>query len=113
MADKENVVILTDDEGKEVEFEHIDTIEMNDECYVLLLPVEEPDDGVVILKFETDDEGDEILVGVDNDEEAMLLLLKGKAVHNMVGAKLLKRELAVRIKFPQGCIHEDDFVIPW
>ncbi len=76
MADKENVVILTDDEGKEVEFEHIDTIEMNDECYVLLLPVEEPDDGVVILKFETDDEGDEILVGVDNDEEAMAVLKK-------------------------------------
>lgn len=49
--------------------------------------------------------------GVYNDEEALLLLLKGKAVHNMVGAKLLKRELAVRIKFPQGCIHEDDFVV--
>ena len=76
MADKENVVLLTDDEDKEVEFEHIVTIEMNDECYVLLLPVEEPDDGVVILKFETDDEGDEILVGVDNDEEAMAVLKK-------------------------------------
>ncbi len=76
MADKENIVILTDDEGKEVEFEHIDTIEMDDDCYVLLLPVEEPDDGVVILKFETDETGDEILVGVDSDDEAMAVLKK-------------------------------------
>ena len=74
--EKDNVVILTDDEGKEVEFEHIDTIEMNDECYVLLLPVEDPDDGVVILKFETDENGDEILVGVENDDEAMAVLKK-------------------------------------
>ncbi len=74
MADKDNIVILTDDEGKEVEFEHIDTIEMDDNCYVLLLPVEDPDDGVVILKFETDENGDEILVGVDSDDEAMAVL---------------------------------------
>lgn len=76
MADKENIVILTDDEGKEVEFEHIDTIKMDDDCYVLLLPVEDPDDGVVILKFETDETGDEILVGVDSDDEAMAVLKK-------------------------------------
>lgn len=76
MSEKDNVVILTDDEGKEVEFEHIDTIEMDDECYVLLLPVEDPDDGVVILKFETDENGDEILVGVENDDEAMAVLKK-------------------------------------
>lgn len=76
MAEKDNIVILTDDEGKEVEFEHIDTIEMDDNCYVLLLPVSDPDDGVVILKFETDDNGDEILVGVDSDDEAMAVLKK-------------------------------------
>lgn len=72
----DNIVVLTDDEGKEVEFEHIDTIEMNDDCYVLLLPVKEPDDGVVILKFGEDEEGNEILVGVDDDEEAMAVLKK-------------------------------------
>ena len=62
MADEKNIVVLNDDEGKEVEFEHITTIEMNEECYVILLPVEEPDDGVVILKLEVDDNGEEILV---------------------------------------------------
>ena len=72
----DNIVVLTDDEGKEVEFEHIDTIEMDEECYVLLLSVKEPDDGVVILKFGEDEDGNEILVGVDNDDEAMAVLKK-------------------------------------
>ena len=73
MAENENIVLLSDDEGNEVEFEHIDTIEMNDEKYVLLLPVKEPDDGVVILKFEESD-GEEILVGVEDDSEAQAVL---------------------------------------
>ena len=75
MAEEKNIVVLNDDEGKEVEFEHITTIEMNDECYVILLPVEEPDDGVVILKLEIDENDEEILVVVD-DEEATAVLKK-------------------------------------
>lgn len=75
MENNENrgeIVVLTDDQGKEVEFEHIDTIELDDQYYVILLPVIDPDDGVVILKFESDDE--EVLVGVDDDEEAQRVL---------------------------------------
>ncbi len=76
MSEKEGIIVLTDDEGKEVEFEHIDTIEMNDEYYVLLLPVEDPEGGVVILKFENDDADCEVLVGVDDDAEAQSVLDK-------------------------------------
>lgn len=75
MAEEKNIVVLNDDEGNEVEFEHITTIEMNDECYVILLPVKEPDDGVVILKLEVDENDEEILVVVD-DEEATAVLKK-------------------------------------
>ena len=74
MPEKEGIIVLTDDEGKEVEFEHIDTIEMNDEYYVILLPVEDPEGGVVILKFENDDADCEVLVGVDDDNEAQMVL---------------------------------------
>ncbi|MBQ2897559.1 MAG: DUF1292 domain-containing protein [Clostridia bacterium] len=74
MPEKDGIIVLTDDEGKEVEFEHIDTIEMNDEYYVLLLPVEDPEGGVVILKFENDDADCEVLVGVDDDNEAQMVL---------------------------------------
>ena len=76
MSEKEGIIVLTDDEGKEVEFEHIDTIEMNDEYYVILLTVEDPEGGVVILKFENDDADCEVLVGVDDDAEAQSVLDK-------------------------------------
>ena len=72
--DEKNTVLLTDDEGNEVEFEHIDTIEMDENVYVLLLPVKEPDDGVVILKFENDEDDNEILVGIEDDDEAQRVL---------------------------------------
>ena len=79
MAEKNNTVILTDDEGKEVEFEHLDTIEMNDNCYVILLPVEDEEEGVVILKFETDENGDEFLAVLDSDEEAEAVIAQYEA----------------------------------
>lgn len=75
MADKAEIITLTDDQGKEVDFEHIDTIEMNDKYYVILLPVEDPENGVVILKLD-DLEDDEVLVGVEDDEEADAVLNK-------------------------------------
>ena len=73
MAEEKNIVVLNDDEGKEVAFEHITTIELNDECYVILLPVDEPDDGVVILKLDVADDGEEILVVVDEEEATAVL----------------------------------------
>ncbi len=73
MAENENIVVLTDDQGKEVEFEHIDTIDYNDACYVILLPVEDPDDGVVILKCD-EDENSDVLTGVEDDDEAQAVL---------------------------------------
>ena len=63
----DNIVILNDENGNEVRFEFLDLIELDDEEYVVLLPVtsegEEDEGEVVILKVEdTDDE--------DSDEES-------------------------------------------
>lgn len=67
----ENVIILNDEEGKEVRFEFLDLIELDGEEFVVLLPTEEEDnDEVVILKVE-DTEGDddmESYVSVDDEE---------------------------------------------
>ena len=62
--DLDNIVILNDEDGNEVKFEFLDLIELNDEEYVVLLPVaeegEEEEGEVVILKVEdTDEESDE------------------------------------------------------
>ena len=69
----DNIIVLNDEEGNEVEFEFLDLIEYNGEEYVVLLPMEgtdEEEDGeVVILKLEdTDSEDEESYVSVDDEE---------------------------------------------
>ena len=68
--DLDNIIILNDEEGKEVKFEFLDLIEYENEEYVILLPVEEEDsEEVVILKVEdTDSEEEESYVSVDDEE---------------------------------------------
>ena len=71
----DNVIVLNDEEGNEVKFEFLDLVELDDEEYVVLLPISENDedegDGeVVILKLEDtdDDSEEESYVGVEDEE---------------------------------------------
>ena len=70
----DNIVILNDEEGNEVQFEFLDLVELDDEEYVVLLPVadegEEDEGEVVILKLEDtdDDSEEESYVGVEDEE---------------------------------------------
>ena len=68
-----NIIILSDENGEDVEFEFLDLIEYDSEEYIVLLPVaedEEEEDGqVVILKVEsTENEDEESYVSVDDEE---------------------------------------------
>ena len=69
------VVILNDEEGNEVKFEFLDLVELDDEEYVVLLPVteegEEEEGEVVILKVEDSDDEDsdeESYVSIEDEE---------------------------------------------
>ena len=71
----DNIVILNDEDGNEVKFEFLDLVELDNEEYVVLLPVtvegEEEEGEVVILKIEdTDDENaeEESYVSVEDEE---------------------------------------------
>ncbi len=71
----DNIVILNDEEGNEVKFEFLDVVELDDEEYVVLLPVaeegEEEEGEVVILKIEDNDDEEaeeESYVSVDDEE---------------------------------------------
>ncbi len=72
--DLDNIVILNDEDGNEVRFEFLDLVELDDEEYVVLLPIaeegEEEEGEVVILKVEdVDEESDEeSYVSVDDEE---------------------------------------------
>ena len=70
----DNIIVLNDENGNEVKFEFLDLVELEEEEYVVLLPVsedgEEDEGEVVILKLEDTDEDaeEESYVGVENEE---------------------------------------------
>ena len=48
----DNLVYLSDEDGNEVAFEYLDSVEYEGEEYVVLISTDEDDDEVVILKVE-------------------------------------------------------------
>lgn len=67
----DNIIILNDEEGNEVEFEFLDLIDYEGEEYVVLLPVEEAEDAgeVVILQVEdTENEEEESYISVEDED---------------------------------------------
>lgn len=72
--EEDSIIILKDEEGKDVRFEFLDLIEYEGENYVILLPADEVEneeaDEVVILKEEPipGNDEEESYVSVDDDE---------------------------------------------
>ena len=70
----DNIIVLNDEDGNEVKFEFLDLIELDDEEYVVLLPIteegEEEEGEVVILKVEdTEEESEEeSYISVEDEE---------------------------------------------
>ncbi len=72
----DNIITLNDENGEEVKFEFLDMVELDSEEYVVLLPIEDEENGneedageVVILKVEdTDSDDEESYVSVDDEE---------------------------------------------
>lgn len=72
-AELDNILVLNDEDGNEVEFEFLDLIEYEGEEYVVLLPVEDEESEeageVVILKLEdSESEEEESYVSVEDEE---------------------------------------------
>ncbi|HRR77149.1 MAG TPA: DUF1292 domain-containing protein [Ruminococcus sp.] len=71
LEENENYITLTDDDGQDISFEVLDTIEYKDRLFAVLLPFEDEDDEVVILEIipGEDPEMDDF---VTVDDEALL-----------------------------------------
>ena len=52
----DNLVYLSDDDGNEIAFEYLDSVEYKGEEYVVLISTDEDDDEVVILRVEPSEE---------------------------------------------------------
>ena len=70
-----NILTLTDENGQDVEFEYLDCIEYEGKEYLVLLPMDEEDDEIVILEVEPVDEENENYLSVD--DEAVLNAVYG------------------------------------
>lgn len=62
------VLSLTDEDGNEVEFELIDSVDYQDKEYLILLPMEEDAEEVVILEVVPGPKDTETYVTVDSEE---------------------------------------------
>lgn len=70
---EDNIIILEDDNGNQVEFAVIDVYELNEETYFAMVEVveagEEESDEVLIMKVEGADTDDAQLIPVDDEDE--------------------------------------------
>ncbi len=65
--ENDNIIVLNDDDGNEVEFEFLDLIPYRGNEYVVLLPTADDADEVVILQLEEADDETESYISVDNE----------------------------------------------
>ena len=73
MREDDSIVILTDDEGNEHEFEILQILEIDDVEYAILLSLdgeEDEEDEAIILRIGVDDStGEEVLYDIEDDAE--------------------------------------------
>ena len=71
--EQENIVVLVDDDGNEVTFEHLMSLEHNDKVYICLAPAEPmedvDEDELVIMRIEQDSDGNDFYSTIDSEKE--------------------------------------------
>jgi uncharacterized protein YrzB (UPF0473 family) len=66
--EESNILILTDENGVDQEFEYLDSIEYQGKEYIVLIPNEEDASEIVILEVQPVDEELENYVAVESEE---------------------------------------------
>ncbi|HBX48608.1 MAG TPA: DUF1292 domain-containing protein [Clostridiaceae bacterium] len=69
MEEKENTVILTDEDGVDSEFEIVTILNVDNHEYCVLYPTDSDDEDAVVLKLIQDDKGDDMLTEIEDDDE--------------------------------------------
>jgi uncharacterized protein YrzB (UPF0473 family) len=72
--EENNIITLTDEDGKEIDFEVIGDAEIDGTVYYAMTPAgaQETNEGIieyVLLKLIEDEEGEEVFVTVDDEDE--------------------------------------------
>jgi len=70
MADEDQIIETVDENGNVIKFELFDIVEVDEQEYALLLPVEEEEEGDEVVLMRLSKDGDEYLFEtIDDDEE--------------------------------------------
>ena len=62
-----SILTLTDENGKDVDFEYLDCLEYQGKEYLVLMPADEPSTEIVILEIEPVDEENENYLAVEDE----------------------------------------------
>lgn len=65
--EESSIIVLTDENGEDVEFEYLDCIEYKETEYMVLTPAEEDSGEIVILRIEPVDEENENYMAVEDE----------------------------------------------
>ena len=65
--EESNILMLTDENGEDVEFEYLDCVEYNGTEYLILMPAAEDANEIVILQVEPVDEENENYLSVSDE----------------------------------------------
>ncbi len=83
MERNENIVVLIDEEGKEVEFEVHMTIEVADNNYAILMLMEQrKDDEAYIFRITVDENGEDVLEAIEDDDEYTTVVAAYETIAN-------------------------------
>ena len=66
--EESSIITMTDENGEEVEFEYLDSVEYEGKEYLVLIPAEEDANEIVILEVEPVDDELENYLAVENEE---------------------------------------------
>jgi len=71
LEEDREMIVLYDEEDNECRFEVMAVLDVDEDRYAILMPEENDggDDEAYVLRVEQDENGEDILVGVDDDKE--------------------------------------------
>lgn len=67
MEEESGILTLTDEDGREVDFEYLDSIDYDGKEYLVLMPADQAETQIVILEVEPVDEENENYLSVSDE----------------------------------------------
>lgn len=68
--EEKNILTFQDEDGNDIEFELVDSFELNGQDYAALLPPDDEDESeVLLMRIESESSGEDILVYIEDDAE--------------------------------------------